>query len=61
MSKETNAPAEQALKFSKAQLMESMKYAKRRDLLTAILEDTKEYTTAEVDSAIKKFMEGQVK
>ncbi len=51
----------EAARFSKEQILQAAKYAKRRDLLTAILEDTKEYTAAEVDSAIKKFMEGQVK
>lgn len=57
MAKENN----EATRFSKEQILQAAKYAKRRDLLTAILEDTKEYTVAEVDSAIKKFMEGQVK
>lgn len=51
----------EAARFSKEQILQAAKYAKRRDLLTAILENTKEYTAAEVDSAIKKFMEGQVK
>ena len=47
--------------FSKQQLVESRKYANRRDLLKALLTDGKTYTTAEVDAAIEKFMKGKVK
>lgn len=47
--------------FSKQQLVESRKYANRRDLLKALLTDGKAYTIAEVDAAIEKFMKGKVK
>lgn len=47
--------------FSKQQLVESRKYANRRDLLKALLTDGKTYTIAEVDAAIEKFMKGKVK
>lgn len=47
--------------FSKQQLVESRKYANRRDLLKALLEDGKTYTVAEVDAAIEKFMKGKVR
>lgn len=46
--------------FSKQQLVESRKYANRRDLLKALLTDGKTYTIAEVDAAIEKFMKGKV-
>lgn len=47
--------------FTKQQLVESRKYANRRDLLKALLEDGKSYTIAEVDAAIEKFMKGKVR
>lgn len=57
MAKNENAAAV----FSKQQLVESCKYANRRDLLKALLEDSKTYTIAEVDAAIDKFMKGKVR
>lgn len=57
MAKNENATAV----FSKQQLVESRKYANRRDLLKALLEDGKTYTIAEVDAAIEKFMKGKVR
>lgn len=50
-----------AVVFTKQQLIESRKYANRRDLLKALLEDGKSYTIAEVDAAIEKFMKGKVR
>lgn len=47
--------------FTKQQLIESRKYANRRDLLKALLEDGKSYTIAETDAAIEKFMKGKVR
>ena len=41
--------------------MRSQRYAKRRDLLGALLEDGKWYTLEEVDTAIENFMKGKVK
>ena len=43
-------------RFSKAQLCASKKYADRRDVLFAMLDDSKEYTYAEADKAIDDFM-----
>ncbi len=60
MTKET-AAAEQSARFSKEQILRSEKYAKRRDLLTAILKDDRAYTLADVDALIEKFMKGKVK
>ena len=57
MAKNENAAAV----FSKQQLVESRKYANRRDPLKALLEDGKTYTIAEVDAAIEKFMKGKVR
>lgn len=59
MAKE-NTAAEIAATYSKEQILQSTKYAKRRDLLTAILEDNRAYTIDEVDARIEKFMKGKV-
>lgn len=56
------APAEgQAPAYSKAQLAASQKYANRRDLISALLDDGKTYTLDEVDTLIEKFMKGKVR
>lgn len=59
MAKE-NTAAEIVATYSKEQILQSAKYAKRRDLLTAILEDNRAYTIDEVDARIEKFMKGKV-
>lgn len=59
MAKDT--PAAPADTFTKEQLLKAVKYAKRRDLLSVILEDNKAYTFEDVDARIEKFMKGQVK
>lgn len=47
-------------RFTKEQILSSSKYARRRDLLDAVLENGKLYTTKEVDTAITDFMKGKV-
>lgn len=46
--------------YGKAQLLTFERYAQRRDLLTAMLEDGKHYTFQQVDSLIDGFMKGKV-
>ena len=48
-------------RFTKYQITNSKKYKSRRDLLNAILDDDKQYTTNEVDKLIDTFMKGEVK
>lgn len=60
MAKNQTTEADAAA-FSKAQLLTSQKYAHRRDLIGALLEDDKVYTLHEVDALIEKFMKGKVK
>lgn len=48
-------------KFSKEQLLASEKYANRRDLVSALLDDNETYTIATVDKKIEEFMKGKVK
>lgn len=43
------------LVFTKESLLQSIKYADRKDLLNALLEENKEYTIKEVDSIIENF------
>lgn len=47
--------------FSKQKLLTFQRYAGRRDLLSALLEDEKQYTIDQVDSMITDFMKGKVK
>ena len=58
MAKATAAAKSAAPTHSKEQLLRSQRYAKRRDLLGALLEW---YTLEEVDTAIENFMKGKVK
>lgn len=46
--------------YNKDQILMSEKYAKRRDLVNALLEDDKEYTITEVDAMMEKFLKGKV-
>lgn len=45
-------------KFTKEQILASAKYRNRRDLVDALLDESKSYTIEEVDNAISKFMKG---
>lgn len=42
--------------FSKSQLLASARYAKRRDLVDALLAEDGKYTTSEVDEMIDKYL-----
>jgi hypothetical protein len=44
--------------YSKAKLISFERYRDRRDLLGALLDDGREYTTDEVDSAVADFLKG---
>lgn len=46
--------------FDKAQLMASDKYASRKDLIGALLDDKTKYTTEQVDELIEKYLKGKV-
>lgn len=49
-----------ASKFTKAQLTASKKYANRKDLISVLLDDNAEYTTAQADELIEKYLKGKV-
>ena len=56
LEKTTTNTAEPA--YTKAQILTFVRYQHRRDLLTALLDDDRTYTHAEIESAIDKFMRG---
>lgn len=47
--------------FTKEQLAGSKRYAARRDLILALLDDGKTYTLNEADGLIEKYMKGKVR
>ncbi len=47
--------------FTKAQFLNSKKYLERRDALSAILDENREYTHSEVEALLDGFMKGKVK
>ena len=60
-AKTTNSEkATGAATYKKEQLVASKKYANRRDIIMALLEDGKAYTLNEVDGLIEKYMKGKL-
>ena len=55
------SPDAEAASYTKDQLLRSKKYAARRDLLGALLEDGKTYTAAQVDRENNQFLKRKVK
>lgn len=47
--------------FTKEKIIKFKRYSNRIDLLNALLDDNKAYTTDEVDALINNFMKGKVK
>lgn len=47
--------------FSKEQILASARFANRRDLVDALLDEKKSYTMETVDDLIQKYMKGSVK
>ncbi len=48
------------VKFSKEQLLSSGQFAKRKDLICAVLEEGRQYTVREVETEIKKYLKRKV-
>ena len=48
-------------KYSKEQILASARFANRRDLVDALLDEDKSYTMKTVDNLVEKYMKGQVK
>lgn len=52
---------EKEQRFRKEQLLASARYGHRKDLLSVLLEESRGYTTGEVDRLVDQFMKGKVK
>ena len=61
MAKATAAAKPAAPTHSKEQLLRFQRYANRRDILSALLEDGSYHTIQDVDQILKKFLKGKVK
>ena len=48
-------------RFKKQELLQAECYQGKRDLVSALPEDGREYSLSEVDAAIEKFMKGKVR
>ena len=59
--KKSAASAAKEPKFIKDALVNSKRFCNERDIVSALLEDGKEYTVAEVEGMITKYMKGMVK
>lgn len=46
--------------FTLAQLLKAKRYADKKDLLNALLNENEHYTIKQVDDAIEKFLKGKV-
>ena len=60
MAKTPAAEKPAVTKYTKEQLIRSDRFAKRRDLLGALLKDGKLYSIEEVETAIEHYMKGKV-
>lgn len=49
------------IEFNKEQIFASAKYRNNRDLVDALLDEKKKYTTDTVDKLIENYMKGKVK
>lgn len=61
--KTTDEPVEttDVLKFTKKQFVNSQRFAKRRDLVNALLDDDETYSIEEVELKISNFLSGKNK
>lgn len=48
------------IRFSKKQLVSSLRYIDKADVINAVLKDGQEYTLEETDELIDRFMKGEV-
>lgn len=60
MAKKTNEQPT-VKKFTKMQFVKSQRFASRRDILNALLDDKESYSVDEVEQIIKDFLTGKMK
>lgn len=58
--KKVTEQTQEAVKFSKQQLLTSKRYKHRVDLVNALLDENAAYSTDEVDALIEKYLKGKV-
>jgi len=58
--KEEKQTTKVAEKYSKQQIVNSNKYSKYKDILTAVLKEDAKYSNEEVEKIIKNFLERKV-
>ena len=56
-----DAQGEVGPKFTKEQILNSIKYAKSKDMLTALLTEGESYTHSQVSRIAEEFMKGEIK
>lgn len=52
--------AADALRYTKADLLNSKRFRHQRDLITALLDENKTYTIEEAEAIIGRFLKGKV-
>lgn len=57
----TRRSKKETAKYGYDQLIQSKRYAQRRDVLAALLDRARTYTVSEVNALIDSFMKGTVK
>lgn len=57
----TKKVTSEPIRFAKDQILSSEEYANRRDLLSALLDDGKEYTKDEVNKLMNGFLKSERK
>lgn len=55
-----NTRQKEPVRYTKTQLASAKRYRGKKDLITALLEEGKSYTTEEADQLIDTFMKGKV-
>lgn len=61
VQEETVQTTAEPVQFSKEQILASAKFANRRDLVDALLDEKGKYTMEQVDELVNSFLKGKVK
>lgn len=61
VQEETVQTTAEPIQFSKEQILTSAKFANRRDLVDALLDEKGKYTMEQVDELVNSFLKGKVK
>lgn len=65
MKQKKNEPepylGEETTAYRKEQILKSRKYAEKKDLLSVLLSEFRDYTLSEVDNLVENYRKGKVK